>query len=140
MIEDRGNEDAVPPLPRVRPTRLTRYAITHATNPEGGDHEWIGSIWLSWSHRKKFVEQRLSLISKVTHEFILLSDADGFEQEELVQAATAEKRAVVNVMMIERKDDPGTDGRGRIERAGVGRMYRDAWDRVEEKWERFELG
>ncbi|KAK3493452.1 heterokaryon incompatibility protein-domain-containing protein [Neurospora crassa] len=140
MIEDRGNEDAVPPLPRVRPTRLTRYAITHTTNPEGGDHEWIGSIWLSWSHRRKFVEQRLSLISKVTHEFILLSDADGFEPEELVQAATAEKRAVVNVMMIERKDDPGTDGRVRIERAGVGRMYRDAWDRVEEKWERFELG
>ncbi|KAK3345596.1 LOW QUALITY PROTEIN: heterokaryon incompatibility protein-domain-containing protein [Neurospora tetraspora] len=120
MIEDRGNEDAVPPLPRVRPTRLTRYAITHATNPDGG------SIWLTWSYRRKFVEHELKLISK----FIILSDADGFEREELVQAATAEKRAVVN-------EDPGTDGRVRIERAGVGRMYRDAWDL---EWERFELG
>lgn len=141
MIEDRGNEDAVPSLPRVRPTRLTRYAITHATNPdEERDDEWIGSIWLTWAYRRKFVEHQLKLISRVTQEFIILSDADKFEREELVQAATAEKRAVVNVMMIERKEDLGTDGRVRIERAGVGRMYRDVWDRVEEKWERFEMG
>ena len=141
MIEDRGDEDAVPPLPRVRPTRLTRYAITHATNPdEGSDDEWIGSIWLTWSYRGRFVEHQLKLISKVTTEFIMLSDADRFEREELVEAATAEKRAVVNVMMIERKEDPGADGRVRIERAGVGRMYRDVWDQVEEEWERFKLG
>ncbi|KAK3953000.1 heterokaryon incompatibility protein-domain-containing protein [Pseudoneurospora amorphoporcata] len=140
MIEDRGNEDAVPPLPRVRPTRLTRYAITHATNTHEGDEEWIGSIWLTWSYRRKFVEHQLKLISRVTQEFIILSEADKFEREELVEAATAEKRAVVNVMMIERREDPGTDGRVRIERAGVGRMYRDAWYGVEEKWERFELG
>ncbi|KAK3396866.1 heterokaryon incompatibility protein-domain-containing protein [Sordaria brevicollis] len=142
MIEDRGNEDAVPPLPRVRPTRLTRYAITHATNPdEERDDEWIGSIWLTWSYRRKFVEHQLKLISRVTQEFIILSDAEkGFEREELVQAATAERREVVNVMMIERREGMGADGRVRIERAGVGRMYKDVWERVEERWERFELG
>ncbi|KAF4572770.1 hypothetical protein EYR36_007280 [Pleurotus pulmonarius] len=103
-----------------------RFGILPVNPPENGHREtWIGGIRLSGHWRLKYKGN-----NPTPFEFIVLSEAYGFGPDEVYPdwAGQVEPYAVVNVMLVTRKERISADGPIVVERVGVGRMLKSAWN------------
>lgn len=124
-------------------------------SPSEGDRPWLGTILLPVQYHAKMTQQ---------HEFIILSESYGFNRQEMAPAAASKMKPfeVYDVMMIRRiigeelaqyqaqlavqrantafSDSMGNwlDGKSVVERIGVGRMVKSAWN-DDGHWEDFVL-
>ncbi|KAI1081588.1 heterokaryon incompatibility protein-domain-containing protein [Whalleya microplaca] len=114
----------------ARGRRIIRFGITRADSVDvDAEDAWIGTILLPSSFRQKLSD---------THEFAVLSDAYCFSSEELSQADSQAlgPYSAVNAMLITRKRYRQVDAEGSlVERAGVGRIIKGAWEAAPEYWE-----
>ncbi|KAG7061172.1 HET-domain-containing protein [Colletotrichum scovillei] len=123
-LHDRSGALKPPSLPDVKEPHPVRFGITHSTAPkDGGEDEWLGSVLMPKGYRQKL---------RGSYEFVVLSDAYGFSGEELSPHAGQEPWEAVNVMLIYRSDTNGQDSKAVpvVQRAGVGRMLKSAWDEI----------
>jgi hypothetical protein len=118
-------------------------------SPSTGDRPWLGTILLSVQYHAKMTQD---------HEFIILSESYGFDRQEMAPAAAMKMKPfeVYDVMMIRRvvgeelaqyksqlaaetaHMDKWFDGKSFVERIGVGRVVKSAWD-GDDNWEDFVL-
>ncbi|GKT54265.1 HET-domain-containing protein [Colletotrichum tofieldiae] len=115
-----------PSLPDVKGPHPVRFGITHVDAPkDGSGEEWLGSILMPKEHRQRKQLQE-------AYEFVVLSEAYGFSGEELTQHASQKPWGAVNVMLISRTaaNGPGPGSLPVVQRAGVGRILKSAWDGV----------
>ncbi|KAL6700184.1 heterokaryon incompatibility domain-containing protein [Trichoderma pleuroticola] len=118
-------------------------------SPSAGDRPWLGTILLPVQYHAKMTQD---------HEFIILSESYGFNRQEMAPAAAMKTKPfeVYDVMMIRRvvgeelvqyksqlaaesaHMDKWFDGKSMVERIGVGRMVKNAWD-GDGPWEDFVL-
>ncbi|KAI1809986.1 heterokaryon incompatibility protein-domain-containing protein [Poronia punctata] len=159
VVYDASGEDD----PNGRP--YLRFGITLANQPppqhgdtsaiwskkimvQGHRHPWLGALRLPGNWRRRAFGN--AEISPRTYEFIVLSEAYGFGSDQLSRRDALNDQLkpydVLNVMLVERVSDPQssnvTDASvratplvPRVERRGVGKMLRSAWQMVDEKWE-----
>ncbi|KAL7913598.1 heterokaryon incompatibility domain-containing protein [Trichoderma velutinum] len=118
-------------------------------SPSAGDRPWLGTILLPVQYHAKMAQD---------HEFIVLSESYGFNRQEMAPAAAikTEPFEVYDVMMIRRITsdelaqyrsqlaaesahmDKWFDGKSIVERIGVGRMVKSAWN-GDDHWDDFVL-
>ncbi|KXH25223.1 hypothetical protein CSIM01_04167 [Colletotrichum simmondsii] len=123
-LHDRSGALKPPSLPDVKEPHPVRFGITHSAAPKnGGEDEWLGSILMPKGYRQKL---------RGSYEFVVLSDAYGFSGEELSSHASQKPWEAVNVMLIYRSDTDRQDPKAVpvVQRAGVGRMLKSAWDEI----------
>lgn len=121
--------------------RRGRFGIS-LPSPSIGDRPWLGTILLPVQYHAKMAQD---------HEFIILSESYGFSRQEMAPAAARKLKPfdVYDVMMIRRIDgaelaqyqtqfavQTKLDLKGVVERVGVGRMVKSAWEGGHE-WEDF---
>lgn len=122
---------------------------------EGRRHPWLGALRLPGNWRRRAFGN--AEISPRTYEFVVLSEAYSFGADQLSMRDALNDRLgpyeVLDVMLVERvftgsQECGGTAADGpvlggpvvsRVERRGVGKMLRSAWDMVEEKWETIDI-
>ncbi|RFU79733.1 hypothetical protein TARUN_2487 [Trichoderma arundinaceum] len=123
--------------------------------PANGDRPWLGTILLPVQYHAKMAQN---------HEFIILSESYGFSRQEMAPVAASKMKpfGVYDVMMIRRVNgdeleqyqiklisqametsishptDQWVGGKSVVERIGVGRMIKSAWD-FDDNWEDFVL-
>lgn len=103
-----------------------RFGILPVNPPEAGHREtWIGGIRLSGFWHLKYKGN-----NPTPFEFIVLSEAYGFGPDEVGpdSAGKVEPYSVVNVMLVKRKEPISAEGPIVVERVGVGRMLKSAWN------------
>ncbi|KAL7952294.1 heterokaryon incompatibility domain-containing protein [Trichoderma compactum] len=118
-------------------------------SPSADDRPWLGTILLPVQYHAKMTQD---------HEFVILSESHGFNRQEMAPAAAIKSKPfeVYDVMMIRRvvgeeltqyksqltaetaHMDQWFDGKSMVERIGVGRMMKNAWD-SDGYWEDFVL-
>ncbi|KAE9581855.1 hypothetical protein CGCF415_v004313 [Colletotrichum fructicola] len=128
-FHDKSGALRPPALPEVDGPHPVRFGITGVVQAEGGDPEpWLGSILMPQDHRQRLSDE---------YEFALLSDAYCFSSEELSTSAPRfmSPWEVVNVMLIHRQDKLSLNGVPVVERGGVGRMLKSAWDKLSQECE-----
>ncbi|OHE92059.1 hypothetical protein CORC01_12640 [Colletotrichum orchidophilum] len=126
ILHDRSGALKPPSLPDVKEPHPVRFGITHSAVPEdGGEQDWLGSILMPKGYRQK---EKLG----ATYEFVVLSEAYGFSGDELSRNAGQKPWEAVNVMLINRRIvyGQGPKAFSVVQRAGVGRMFKSAWDGI----------
>ncbi|UKZ83615.1 hypothetical protein TrVFT333_011424 [Trichoderma virens FT-333] len=130
--------------------RRGRFGIS-LPSPSAGDRPWLGTILLPVQYHAKMAQD---------HEFIILSESYGFNRQEMAPAAASKMKPfeVYDVMMIRRlvgeelaqyqvqiaktsfskSMDKWVNGKNFVERIGVGRMVKNAWN-GDDHWEDFVL-
>lgn len=134
--------------------RRGRFGIS-LPSPYAGDRPWLGTILLPVLYHAKMTQD---------HEFIILSESYGFNHQEMAPAKAHKMKPfeVYDVMMIRRIEGAelaqyrvqlttqtietlssqlmydSLDGKSVVERIGVGRMVKSAWD-SDNNWEEFIL-
>ncbi|KAL7928622.1 heterokaryon incompatibility domain-containing protein [Trichoderma chlorosporum] len=132
--------------------RRGRFGLS-LPSPSTDDRPWLGTILLPVQYHAKMNQD---------HEFIILSESYGFNRQEMAPAAVGKMKPfeVYDVMMIRRivgdeleryqlrfavqiaeknsseSMDKWFDGKNVVERIGVGRMVKHAWD-GDGDWEDF---
>ncbi|KAH6606337.1 hypothetical protein Trco_005490 [Trichoderma cornu-damae] len=134
--------------------RRGRFGLS-LPSPSTGDRPWVGTILLPVRYHAKMAQN---------HEFIILSESYGFSRQEMAPAAASKMNPfeVYDVMMVKRitgkeliqiqtqlaaqpagapfspSMDKWLSGKSIVERIGVGRMVKSAWDGAD-SWEDFVL-
>ncbi|KAK0710605.1 heterokaryon incompatibility protein-domain-containing protein [Lasiosphaeris hirsuta] len=123
IVEDRSGK----PEPLGRP--FYRFGISTSTSPSSGNGPWLGSIRLPGSWRRKYRDDFSSPFW-----FIVLSEAYGFGPDELdhMAAGKLEPYSVLNVMLVEKLQPSTRQNQLVVERLGVGRMMKNAWNTMTE--------
>ncbi|EHK50535.1 hypothetical protein TRIATDRAFT_296954 [Trichoderma atroviride IMI 206040] len=132
--------------------RRGRFGLS-LPSPSTGDRPWLGTILLPVQYHAKMAQD---------HEFIILSESYGFNHQEMAPVAAKKMNPfqVYDVMMIRRIEGEelaryrvqltaqvtetlssqllydSLDGKSVVERIGVGRMVKSAWD-SDDDWEDF---
>ncbi|KAK1835138.1 heterokaryon incompatibility protein-domain-containing protein [Podospora conica] len=121
-IDDKSGR---PEPPQGRP--YMRFGISSSNSGS-----WLGSIRLPASYRRKYRNDFSSPFW-----FIVLSEAYGFGPDELgyLGAGRLEPYSVLNVMLVKKLQSSTRQSQLVVERLGVGRMMKDAWDTVTEATE-----
>ncbi|KAI1322502.1 heterokaryon incompatibility protein-domain-containing protein [Xylariaceae sp. FL0255] len=122
--------------PELRGSNLCQFGITRVherTGVELNSDDWLGTITLTKNYRRR-IRRKLP----VDYDFIVLSEAYCFSNEELGERESINlgPYAAVNVMMIEMQG-PSPTGKQIITRLGVGKMLKKAWEGREEDWREF---
>ncbi|KAI0147449.1 heterokaryon incompatibility protein-domain-containing protein [Xylariaceae sp. FL1272] len=116
--------------PEVRGKSLCQFGLRQPEETGAdSDGEWLGTITLSKTYRRRL---------PVVYDFIVLSDAYCFSNEELGERDAVElgPYAAVNVVMVELQN-VSIAGRQVVARVGVGKMVKKAWDVEPEVWGEF---
>ncbi|KAL7797457.1 heterokaryon incompatibility domain-containing protein [Trichoderma ceciliae] len=133
--------------------RRARFGLS-LPSPSTGDRPWLGTILLPVQYHAKMTQD---------FDFIILSESYGFNRQEMAPAAASKMNPfeVYDVMMIRRvvgeelaqyqvqlaaqateslpqSIDQWLDGKSVVERIGVGRMFKHAWD-GDGDWEDFAI-
>ncbi|KAH8131275.1 HET-domain-containing protein [Trichoderma asperelloides] len=127
MLSSNFNQDDYPI------ERCGRFGLS-LPSPYTGDRPWLGTILLPVQYHAKMAQD---------HEFIILSESYGFNRQEMapVTARKMKPFEAYDVMMIRRIEGEELaqyHGKSMIERVGVGRMLKSAWE-SDIKWEDFIL-
>jgi hypothetical protein len=132
--------------------RRGRFGLS-LPSPNTSDRPWLGTILLPVQYHAKMAQD---------HEFIILSESYGFNHQEMAPAAAQKMKPfeVYDVMMIRRIEGKelaryrvqltaqvtetmssqlmhdSLDGKSVVERIGIGRMVKSAWN-SDDNWEDF---
>ncbi|KAI1261495.1 heterokaryon incompatibility protein-domain-containing protein [Xylariaceae sp. FL1019] len=120
--------------PELRGKSLCQFGLQQPEETGAdSDGEWLGTITLPKTYRRR-IRRKLPVV----YDFVVLSDAYCFSNEELGErdAMNLGPYAAVNVMMVEFQDVSAA-GRQVVTRLGVGKMVKKAWDVGPEDWGEF---